>query len=210
MHRAASEARRQAKALKALMFGLTAAGGDSGARAADAMRTAREAVFVITDMESSTAQAAASAAGASSVQAIYDTARAASRAAPAPPPRSKRAPRAVLPSPGSVARRAAPARGQAVPESALATTGRAESAGSSESHLEARASQRSAGVARTAAAATSAGAVRAQVMREGIAAHGGYEINTEGDAFHIAFTTVAQAVAFAMEAQARPGALHGA
>ena len=38
-------------------------------------------------------------------------------------------------------------------------------------------------------------------MREGIAAHGGYEINTEGDAFHIAFTTVAQAVAFAMEAQ---------
>ena len=76
MHRAASEARRQAKALKSLMFGLTAAGGDSGARAADAMRTAREAVFVITDMESSTAQAAASAAGASSVQAIYDTARA--------------------------------------------------------------------------------------------------------------------------------------
>ena len=40
-------------------------------------------------------------------------------------------------------------------------------------------------------------------MREGIAAHGGYEINTEGDAFHIAFTTVAQAVLFAMEAQAR-------
>lgn len=40
-------------------------------------------------------------------------------------------------------------------------------------------------------------------MREGIAAHGGYEINTEGDAFHIAFTTVAQAVSFAMEAQAR-------
>lgn len=76
MHRAASEARRQAKALKSLMFGLTAAGGDSGARAADAMRTAREAVFVITDMEASTAQAAASAAGASSVQAIYDTARA--------------------------------------------------------------------------------------------------------------------------------------
>ena len=76
MHRAASEARRQAKALKALMFGLTAAGGETGARAADAMRTAREAVFVITDMESSTAQAATSAAGASSVQAIYDTARA--------------------------------------------------------------------------------------------------------------------------------------
>ena len=40
-------------------------------------------------------------------------------------------------------------------------------------------------------------------MREGIAAHGGYEINTEGDAFHIAFVTVAQAVSFAMEAQAR-------
>ena len=43
-----------------------------------------------------------------------------------------------------------------------------------------------------------------QVMREGIAAHGGYEINTEGDAFHIAFVTVAQAVSFAMEAQVRP------
>ena len=29
-------------------------------------------------------------------------------------------------------------------------------------------------------------------MREGIAKHGGYEINTEGDAFQVAFTTVHQ------------------
>jgi len=126
MHRAASEARRQAKALKALMFGLTAAGGDSGARAADAMRTAREAVFVITDMESSTAQAAASAAGASSVQAIYDTARG---PPPAPRPCSQRAPRAALRSPGSVPRRAGDRQGAGGIELALATTGRAEPAG---------------------------------------------------------------------------------
>jgi class 3 adenylate cyclase len=31
-----------------------------------------------------------------------------------------------------------------------------------------------------------------QVMREGIAKHGGYEINTEGDAFQVAFTSVHQ------------------
>ena len=41
------------------------------------------------------------------------------------------------------------------------------------------------------------------MIREGIAKHGGYEINTEGDAFHIAFTTVPQAVLFCMEAQYR-------
>ena len=29
-------------------------------------------------------------------------------------------------------------------------------------------------------------------MREGIAKHGGYEINTEGDAFQVAFTSVHQ------------------
>ncbi len=44
-------------------------------------------------------------------------------------------------------------------------------------------------------------------MREGIAKHGGYEINTEGDAFHIAFKGVVDAVAFCMEAQYRR-ALH--
>lgn len=30
-------------------------------------------------------------------------------------------------------------------------------------------------------------------MREGIAKHSGYEINTEGDAFQVAFTSVHQA-----------------
>lgn len=41
------------------------------------------------------------------------------------------------------------------------------------------------------------------MIREGIAKHNGYEINTEGDAFHIAFATVPQAVLFAMETQYR-------
>ena len=31
-----------------------------------------------------------------------------------------------------------------------------------------------------------------QVLREGIVAHEGYEINTEGDSFHIAFAHVHQ------------------
>lgn len=38
-------------------------------------------------------------------------------------------------------------------------------------------------------------------MRDLIAAHGGYEINTEGDAFHVAFKDVARAVHFCMEVQ---------
>lgn len=42
-----------------------------------------------------------------------------------------------------------------------------------------------------------------QVIREHIARHGGYEINTEGDSFHIAFSSVAQAVFFAMDTQYR-------
>lgn len=42
-----------------------------------------------------------------------------------------------------------------------------------------------------------------QVIREHIARHGGYEINTEGDSFHIAFSTIAQAVFFAMDTQYR-------
>jgi class 3 adenylate cyclase len=41
------------------------------------------------------------------------------------------------------------------------------------------------------------------VIREGITKHSGYEINTEGDAFHIAFKTVVEAVNFCMEAQHR-------
>jgi hypothetical protein len=40
-------------------------------------------------------------------------------------------------------------------------------------------------------------------MREGIAKNHGYEINTEGDSFHVAFTSVADAVLFAMETQYR-------
>ena len=41
------------------------------------------------------------------------------------------------------------------------------------------------------------------MIREHIARHGGYEINTEGDSFHIAFSSVAQAVFFAMDTQYR-------
>lgn len=39
------------------------------------------------------------------------------------------------------------------------------------------------------------------LIRDLISAHGGYEINTEGDAFHVAFKTVAAAVLFCMEVQ---------
>lgn len=42
-----------------------------------------------------------------------------------------------------------------------------------------------------------------QVIREAIAKHGGYEINTEGDSFHIAFKGVVEAVAFCMDVQYR-------
>ena len=42
-----------------------------------------------------------------------------------------------------------------------------------------------------------------QLLHEGIAKFNGYEINTEGDSFHIAFTSVAAAVQVAMETQAR-------
>lgn len=44
-------------------------------------------------------------------------------------------------------------------------------------------------------------------MRTGIAAHGGYEINTEGDAFLVAFTSVVDAVLFCMETQYGCGTL---
>lgn len=40
-----------------------------------------------------------------------------------------------------------------------------------------------------------------QLLREAIARHGGYEINTEGDSFHIAFKSVVEAVGFCMDAQ---------
>jgi len=39
------------------------------------------------------------------------------------------------------------------------------------------------------------------LMRDLISAHGGYEINTEGDAFHVAFKDVSRAVHFCMEVQ---------
>ena len=42
-----------------------------------------------------------------------------------------------------------------------------------------------------------------QLLHEGIAKFNGYEINTEGDSFHIAFTSVAAAVQVAMETQVR-------
>ena len=42
-----------------------------------------------------------------------------------------------------------------------------------------------------------------QLLHEGIAKFNGYEINTEGDSFHIAFTSVAAAVQVAMETQTR-------
>lgn len=41
------------------------------------------------------------------------------------------------------------------------------------------------------------------MLHEGIAKFNGYEINTEGDSFHIAFTSVAAAVQVAMETQTR-------
>eukprot|EP00873_Tetraselmis_striata_P028955 jgi/Tetstr1/449219/TSEL_036425.t1 len=40
-----------------------------------------------------------------------------------------------------------------------------------------------------------------QIMREGISRHSGYEINTEGDAFQVAFQDVFQAVKFCMDVQ---------
>jgi hypothetical protein len=42
-----------------------------------------------------------------------------------------------------------------------------------------------------------------QLMREGIAKHGGYEITTEGDSFQVAFTTCHAAMAFCLDIQYR-------
>lgn len=39
------------------------------------------------------------------------------------------------------------------------------------------------------------------LMRDLISTFGGYEINTEGDAFHVVFKSVASAVRFCMEVQ---------
>ncbi|EIE20201.1 hypothetical protein COCSUDRAFT_67530 [Coccomyxa subellipsoidea C-169] len=106
------QARDRAKQLKSLMYGLMAHMGDGSKRAIDDLCNAREMAFVVTDLESSTAQASASAAAFAKVQEIHDT-----------------------------------------------------------------------------------------VLREAIAKHGGYEINTEGDSFHVAFKSVVEAIGFCMDAQ---------
>ncbi|CAL8470951.1 g10493 [Coccomyxa elongata] len=106
------QARERAKQLKNLMTGLMANMSDGSKRAIDDLCDAREMAFVVTDLESSTAQASASAAAFAKVQEIHDT-----------------------------------------------------------------------------------------LLREAIARHGGYEINTEGDSFHIAFKSVVEAVGFCMDAQ---------
>lgn len=45
--------------------------------------------------------------------------------------------------------------------------------------------------------------VHDQLMREGIAKHGGYEITTEGDSFQVAFTSCHAAMAFCLDIQYR-------
>ncbi|KAK9829405.1 hypothetical protein WJX72_005653 [[Myrmecia] bisecta] len=108
------EVRGQMKVLKSLMYGLVNTSGDPTKKQYDEIRNSKELAFVITDLENSTAQAAADPKAFLHIQDIHDT-----------------------------------------------------------------------------------------VMREGIAKHSGYEINTEGDAFHIAFTNCSDAVLFAMETQYR-------
>ena len=49
-----------------------------------------------------------------------------------------------------------------------------------------------AALAATSARAAQLTRARMQVLREAIVAHAGYEINTEGDSFHIAFASVHQ------------------
>lgn len=55
------------------MYGLMANMSDGSRRAIDDLCTAREMAFVVTDLESSTAQASASAAAFAKVQEIHDT-----------------------------------------------------------------------------------------------------------------------------------------
>ncbi len=69
------QARDRAKQLKSLMYGLMAHMGDGSKRAIDDLCNAREMAFVVTDLESSTAQASASAAAFAKVQEIHDTVR---------------------------------------------------------------------------------------------------------------------------------------
>lgn len=45
--------------------------------------------------------------------------------------------------------------------------------------------------------------VHDQLMREGIAKHGGYEITTEGDSFQVAFASCHAAMAFCLDIQYR-------
>jgi hypothetical protein len=64
--------RNQMKQLKALMYGLVNTSGDPGDKQADAIRSLRELCFVITDLESSTAQAAADPEAFVTIQEIHD------------------------------------------------------------------------------------------------------------------------------------------
>lgn len=57
------------------MYGLMAHMSDGSKRAIDDLCNAREMAFVVTDLESSTAQASASAAAFAKVQEIHDTVR---------------------------------------------------------------------------------------------------------------------------------------
>ena len=66
-------ARNQSEQLKSLMNDLMSHSGDSGKGAMDELCNAREMAFVITDLESSTAQASTSAAAFGKVQEIHDT-----------------------------------------------------------------------------------------------------------------------------------------
>lgn len=61
------------KQLKTLMFGLVNSSGDPALQQMDAIRNSRELCFVITDLESSTAQASADANAFLQIQDIHDT-----------------------------------------------------------------------------------------------------------------------------------------
>ena len=69
------EQRRQMKELKALMYGLVASGGDPLQKRMDEIRNSRQLCFVMTDLEASTAQAAADPDAFLQVQDIHDTVR---------------------------------------------------------------------------------------------------------------------------------------
>ena len=64
------------KELKALMYGLVASGGDPLQKRMDEIRNSRQLCFVMTDLEASTAQAAADPDAFLQVQDIHDTVRA--------------------------------------------------------------------------------------------------------------------------------------